>query len=307
MIGKMCGASQTQLKQTLGLSSLRLRITHPPRRWTATIALVAIATGCGASSSQPTVVKSPSLEPACDQSYSGTAVLLKWFSHVNATQSGVSNQGYHASLKVTATTEPADSNAVAKPCRLIIYLSKPDHGLLLKWTYHDDWLLDPSHKPIASDQCPTWCNRARKTDVSGETELKNVSYVGEQDAARPITDADKAAGITFRGLVTISFKYRQRINLSSTPLSSLHFTNFSLSVLGASGMTYVVKNGIVMIYDPVAAAHGGQAFLPLEVAVSGLPGPNTSNTAFGSSQPFNPPIYNPVPSLDGEVRAELSR
>jgi hypothetical protein len=270
------------------------------------IALLAIATGCG-TSSQPTVTKSPSPEPACDQSYSGTAVMLKWFSHLNTTQKGAGKQGYHESLKVDATTEPPDSTAVAKPCRLILYLSKPDRGLLMKWSYHDDWLLDPSHKPNAAGQCPTWCNTRRKTDISGDTELKNINYIGEQDAAHPITAADKTAGITFRGQVTISFMYRQKTNLSSAQLSALKFTPFSFSVLGSSGLNYVVKGGVVMIEDPAAAAHGGQQFLPLEVSVSGLPGPNTSSTAFGSSQPFTPPIYNPVPGMDGEVKADLSR
>lgn len=286
----------TEMKRALGLS-------------TSIIVLLVVLTGCGpfGSSSSTTVVQSPSPEPACDQSYSGTAVMLKWFSRLNTTQQGTSKQGYHASLKVDATTEPADANAVAKPCRLIVYLSKPDRGLLLKWTYHDDWLLDPSHKPNAAGQCPTWCNTRRKTDISGETELKNVNYIGEQDAAHPITAADKAAGLTFRGQVTISFMYRQRTNLSSTPLSSLKFTNFSFSVVGVSGLSYVVKNGVVMIYDAAAAAHGGQSFLPLEVAVSGLPGPNAPSTAFGPNQPFTPPIYNQVPGMDGEVQAALSR
>ena len=284
----------TEMKRNLGLPTL-------------IIALMATATGCGSSSSQPTVVKSPSPEPACDQSYSGTAVMLKWFSHLNTTQQGAGKQGYHASLKADATTEPADANAVAKPCRLILYLSKPDRGLLLKWSYHDDWLLDGSHKPNAAGQCPTWCNTKRKTDISGDTELKSINYIGEQDPAHPVTAADKAAGITFRGQVTISFMYRQRTNLSTAPLSTLKFTSFSFSVLGASGMSYVVKSGVVMIEDPAAGAHGGQQFMPLEVAVSGLPGPNTTNTAFGSNQPFSPPIYNPVPGMDGEVKADLSR
>jgi hypothetical protein len=298
------------LKQALGLPSIRRRIVHNAGCWTTGIAVLAIFTGCGpfgSSTSQPTAVKSPSPEPACDQSYSGTAVMLKWFSHLDTTQQGVGKQNYKASLKVDATTEPADANAVAKPCRLIIYLSKPDRGLLMKWTYHDDGLLDASHKPNAAGQCATWCNTRRKTDISGDTELKNVNYIGEQDAAHPITAADKAAGITFRGQVTISFMYRQKTNLSSPPLSSLKFTNFSFSVLGASGLSYVVKNGVVMIFDPVAAAHGGQAYLPLETAVSGLPGPNTPSTAFGTNQPFTPPMYNPVPLMDGEVKADLSR
>jgi hypothetical protein len=69
----------------------------------------------------------------------------------------------------------------------------------------------------------------------------------------------------------------------------------------------VVKNGVVMTYDAAAAAHGGQAFLPLEVAVSGLPGPNTTSTAFSPNQPFTPPVYNPVPGMDGLVKADLSR
>ena len=271
----------------------------------AVVAIV-IARGSFRPSSSPTVVISPSPEPACDHSYSGTAVMLKWFSHLNTTQKGTS-KGHHASLKVDATTEPADASAVAKPCRLILYLSKPDRGLLIKWSYHDDGLLDASHKPDAAGLCPTWCNPRRKTDISGETELKNVNYIGEQDATHPITAADKAAGLTFRGQVTISLMYRQRTNLSSAPLSSLKFTNFSFSVVGASGLSYVVKNGVVMIYDAAAAAHGGEAFLPLEVAVSGLPGPNTPSTAYGPNQPFTPPIYNPVPGMDGEVRADLSR
>jgi hypothetical protein len=270
------------------------------------IPLLVAFTGCG-SSSQPTAVKSPSPEPACDQSYSGTAVMLKWFSHLNTTQQGVGKQNYKASLKVDATTEPADANAVAKPCHLILYLSKPDRGLLLKWTYHDDWLLDASHKPNAAGQCPTWCNTRRKTDISGETELKNVNYIGEQDNAHPLTAAEKAAGITFRGQVTISFMYRQKTSLSSAALSSLKLTNFSFSVLGASGLSYVVKSGAVMIYDPAAAARGAQAYLPLEVAVSGVPGPNTTSDVFGADNPFKPPIYNPVPGMDGEVKADLSR
>jgi hypothetical protein len=232
--------------------------------------------------------------------------MLKWFSHLNTTQQGT-NKGYHASLKVDATTEPADTSAVAKPCRLILYLSQPERGLLMKWTYHDDGLVDAGHTANAAGQCPTWCNARRKIDISGETELKNINYVGEQDAAHPITAAEKAAGITFRGQVTISFMYRQRTSLSSTPLSSLKFTNSSLTVAGASGLSYVVKNGEVMIYDPAAAAQGGQGLLPLEVAVSGLPGPNTPSTAFGPFQPFTPPIYNPVPGMDGEVKADLSR
>jgi hypothetical protein len=296
------------LKQALGLPFVRRRFALSAGGWMTTIALAAILTGCGPfGSSSSTVVKSPSPEPACDQGYSGTAVMLKWFSHLNTTQQGTSKQNYKASLKVDATTEPADANAVAKPCRLIIYLSKPDRGLMLKWTYHDDWLQDASHKPNASGRCATWCNTRKKSDISGETELKNVNYIGEQDAAHPITAAEKAAGITFRGQVTISFMYRQKTNLSSPALSSLKFTNFSFSVLGASGLSYVVKSGVVMIYDAAAAAHGGQAFLPLEAAVSGLPGPSTPSTVFGSNQPFNPPIYNPVPGMDGEVKADLSR
>jgi hypothetical protein len=274
--------------------------------WTTAIALLVVFTGCGGSSSQ-TAVKTPVPEPACDQGYSGTAVMLKWFSHLNTTQQGVSKQGYHASLKVSATTEPADSNAVAKPCRLILYLAKPDRGLLMKWSYHDDWLLDASHKANAAGQCPTWCNTRRKSDVSGETELKNINYIGEQDAAHPITPDDKAAGITFRGQVTISFSYRQKTSFSSAPLSSLKFTNFSFSVLGASGLSYVVKSGVVMIHDAAAAAQGGQAFLPLDAAVSGLPGASTPSTAFGPNQPFTPPISNPVPGMDGLVKADLSR
>jgi hypothetical protein len=301
---------ESKLKQALGLPSVR-RIARSAGCWTTSIALLATLTGCGpfgSSTSQPPVAKtSPSPEPACDQSYSGTAVMLKWFSHLNTTQQGVSKQNYHASLKVDAATEPADKNAVAKPCRLIIYLSKPDRGLLLKWTYHDDWLLDASHKPNAAGQCPTWCNTRKKSDISGETELKNVNYIGEQDPAHPVTAADKAAGITFRGQVTISFMYRQKTSLSSPPLSSLKFTNFSFSVLGASGRSYVVKSGVVMINDPAAAAHGGQAYQPLDVAVSGLPGPNTPSTALGAEQPFTPPMYNPVPLMDGEVKADLSR
>src|ERR1700682_2421958 len=284
----------TEMKRTLG-------------PWTIIIPLLVAFTGCGGSSSQPTVVKSPSPEPACDQGYSGTAVMLKWFSHLSTTQQGTSTQGYHVSLKVDATTEPADAIAVAKPCRLILYLASPPRGLLLKWTYRDDWLLDASHKPNAAGQCPTWCNTRKKSDISGETELKNINYVGEQDSAHPITTTDRANGIPFRGQVTISFTYRQKTSLSTAALSSLKFTPFSFSVLGSSGLSYVVKNGVVMIYDPDAAAHGGQAFLPVEVAVSGLPGPNTPSTAFGANQPFKPPIYNPVPGMDGEVKADLSR
>jgi len=266
-----------------------------------TIALLVLIAGCGlfgssAAVKSPGVTRSPSPEPACDHGYSGTAVMLKWFSHLNTTQRGIS-QGYRASLKVDAATEPADANAVAKPCRLILYLSKPDHGLLLKWTYHDDGLLDASHKPNAAGLCSSWCNTRRKADISGETELKNINYVGEQDTAHPITAIDRAAGVTFRGQVTISLMYRQRTDLSSAPLSSLKFTNFSFSVIGSRGLSYVVKNGVVMIYD-ATARNGGQAFLPLEVAVSGLPGPN---------QPITPPIYNPVPGMDGEVRAVLSK
>ena len=297
------------MKQPGGLPPVggRLRLPMAAVRPQALL-LMLISTGCGSTSSPAAATKSPSPEPACDQGYSGTAVMLKWFSHLNTTQKGTSKQSYHASLKVDATTEPADANAVAKPCRLILYLSKPDRGLLIKWTYHDDWLLDASHKPNPAGQCATWCNTRRKTDISGETELKNVNYIGEQDATHPITAADKAAGITFRGQVTISFMYRQKTSFStSTPLSSLAFSNFSFSVLGSSGLSYVVKSGVVMIYDAAAAAHGGQAFLPLEVAVSGLPGPNTPSTAYGPNQPFTPPIYNPVPGMDGEVKADLSR
>jgi len=269
---------------------------------TTSIVLLVLLTGCGpfgssAAVKSPGVTSSPSPEPACDQGYSGTAVMLKWFSHLNTTQRGIS-QGYHASLKVDAATEPADASAVTRPCRLILYMSKPDHALLLKWTYHDAGLLDASHKPNAAGLCSSWCNTRRKTDISGETELKNINYIGEQDSAHPITAIDRAAGVTFRGQVTISFMYRQRTELSSAPLSSQKFTNFSFSVIGASGLSYVVKNRVVMIYDATAARNGGQAFVPLEVAVSGLPGPN---------QPFTPPIYNPVPGMDGEVRADLSK